>query len=96
MHKSAPQCLSWMVKPFLRARIEAHFVSFADKLHMIVAVASFHDDDNDDAHFFRASALLLNLYFQNATAEMHLLWTWYCMYQPGMTLGKSSEKGLDQ
>lgn len=36
-----------------------NFVSFADELQVKVAVASFHDDDNDNAHFSLFSKLVL-------------------------------------
>jgi len=44
-----------------QSRGEADFVSSADELHGKVAVASFHDDDNDNAHF--ALSLKVVLYY---------------------------------
>ena len=42
-----------------QSRVEANFVNFADELQVKVAVASFHDDDDDNAHFSLFSKLAL-------------------------------------
>lgn len=56
-----------------QSRVEANFVSFADELHVKVALASFHDGDEDDnAHF--SLFLKLVLYYRTSYLPEYYCW----------------------
>ena len=99
MHGSVPQCLSWTARLLLRAEVKlilsALQMNSTGKLQWQVFMMMTTIMPTL-LFLWKWCFIIAPLIFQNTTAETHLPSTWHCIYQPGTTLEKSSEKGLDQ